>query len=43
VKPAEQRHYFEGSVTGPLTRSGKTTFLAALNEDFLDLQGVVHA
>jgi len=43
VKPPEQRRYFEGSVTGPLTPSGKTTFLAGLNEDFLDLQGIVHA
>ncbi|MBZ5579809.1 MAG: carboxypeptidase-like regulatory domain-containing protein [Acidobacteriia bacterium] len=43
VKPPEQRRYFEGSVTGPLTPGGKTTFLAALNEDFLDLQGIVHA
>ena len=34
VKPPEQRRYFEGSVTGPLTPGGKTTFLAALNEDF---------
>src|SRR5215469_3262490 len=43
VKPPEQRRYFEGSVTGPLTHSGKTSFLLALNEDFLDLQGIVHA
>ncbi len=43
VKPPEQRRYFEGSITGPLTPGGKTTFLAALNEDFLDLQGIVHA
>jgi hypothetical protein len=43
VKPPEQRRYFEGSLTGPLTKSGKTSFLLALNEDFLDLQGIVHA
>jgi hypothetical protein len=43
VKPTEQRRYFEGSVTGPLTQSGKTTFLLALNQDFLDLQSIVHA
>jgi len=43
VKPPEQRRYFEGSVTGPLTPGGKTTFLAGLNEDFLDLQAIVHA
>src|SRR5262249_42324272 len=43
VKPPEQRRYFEGSLTGPLTPGGKTSFLLALNEDLLDLQGVVHA
>jgi hypothetical protein len=43
VKPPEQRRYFEGSLTGPFTKSGKTSFLLALNEDFLDLQGIVHA
>jgi len=42
-KPPEQRRYFEGSLTGPLTHSGKTTFLLSLNEDFLDLQGFLHA
>jgi hypothetical protein len=43
MKPPEQRRYFEGSVTGPLTHGGKTSFLLALNQDFLDLQGIVHA
>jgi hypothetical protein len=43
VKPPEQRRYFEGSTTGPLTPSGKTTFLLALNQDYLDLQGIVNA
>ena len=43
VKPPEQRRYFEGSVTGPLTQGGKTSFLLAINQDFLDLQGIVHA
>ncbi len=43
VKPPEQRRYFEGSITGPLTPGGKTSFLLALNQDFLDLQGIVHA
>ena len=42
-KPAEQRRYFEGAITGPLTRNRKTTFLLSLDEDFLDLQAVVHA
>ena len=43
VKPPEQRRYFEGSVTGPLTPSKKTTFLLSLDEDTLDLQGIVDA
>src|SRR5215469_3817535 len=43
IKPPEQRRYFEGSITGPLTQGGKTSFLLALNQDFLDLQGIVHA
>jgi Carboxypeptidase regulatory-like domain len=43
VKPREQRRYFEGSLTGPLTRSGKTTYLLSLNQDFLDLQAIIHA
>jgi carboxypeptidase family protein len=43
AKPAEQRRYFEASLTGPLTGSGKTSFLLSLNQDFLDLQGIIHA
>ena len=43
VKPPEQRRYFEGSLTGPLTHSKKTTFLLSLDQDDLDLQGVVVA
>jgi hypothetical protein len=43
VKPPEQRRYYEGSLTGPLTRSKKTTFLLSLDEDTLDLQGIVDA
>jgi hypothetical protein len=43
LKSPEQRRYFEGSITGPLTQGSKTSFLLALNEDFLDLQGIVHA
>jgi hypothetical protein len=33
VKPPEQRKYYEGSVTGPISRDKKTTFLAALDYD----------
>jgi Carboxypeptidase regulatory-like domain len=43
VKPPEQRRYFEGSLTGPLTPSRKTTFLLSLDQDYLDLQGIVDA
>ncbi len=43
VKPPEQRRYFEGAVTGPLTRSKKSTFLLSLDEDYLDLQSIVNA
>jgi len=42
-KPPEQRRYFEGSVTGPLTPSKKTTFLLSLDQDYLDLEGIVDA
>jgi hypothetical protein len=43
VKPPEQRRYFEGAITGPLTRNKKSTFLLSLDQDYLDLQGIVHA
>jgi Carboxypeptidase regulatory-like domain len=43
VKAPEQRRYFEGAVTGPLTRNKKTTFLVSLDQDYLDLQGIVNA
>ncbi len=43
VKPPENRRYFEGAITGPLTRSKKSTFLLSLNQDYLDLQGIVNA
>jgi Carboxypeptidase regulatory-like domain len=43
VRPPEHRRYFEGMVTGPLTRSKKTTFLLSLDQDYLDLQGIVNA
>lgn len=41
VKPPESRQYYEGSVTGPLGRSKKTSFLLALDEDILDQQAIV--
>jgi hypothetical protein len=43
TKPSEERTYFEGSVTGPLSRSKKTTFLAAFDADKDDQQSIVVA
>ncbi len=43
VKPGEQRTYYEGSLTGPLSHSRKTTFLAALNRDSDNQQAIVDA
>jgi hypothetical protein len=41
VKPPERREYFEGSVTGPLGHSKRTSFLLALDEDILDQQDIM--
>ena len=43
VKPAEQRTYYEGSLTGPLSPSKKTTFLLALDKDSDNQQAIVDA
>ncbi len=43
VKPGEQRTYYEGSLTGPLSHSKKTTFLLALDRDSDNQQAVVVA
>jgi len=43
TKPSEHRRFFEGSVTGPLSRSKKTTFLLALEADQDDQQATVDA
>lgn len=43
TKPSEQRTYVEGSLTGPLSQSKKTTFLAALDWDKDDQQAIVVA
>ena len=43
TKPSEVRTYFEGSATGPLSRSRKTTFLIALDSDKDDQQAIVVA
>jgi hypothetical protein len=42
-KPSEQRTYFEGSLTGPLTQNKKTTFLLALDEDNDNQQAIALA
>ena len=41
-KPPEQREYFEGSVTGPIGHSKRTSFLLSLDEDLLDQQDIVN-
>ncbi len=43
VKPPEQRRYYEGSLTGPLGRSKKTTFLLSLDQDEDNQQAIVVA
>jgi Carboxypeptidase regulatory-like domain len=42
-KPPEQRQFYEGSLTGPLGRSKKTSFLLSLDQDFDDTQAFVNA
>jgi hypothetical protein len=42
-KPPEQRQFYEGSLTGPLSRDKKTTFLLSLDQDFDDTQAFVNA
>jgi hypothetical protein len=42
-KAPEQRQFYEGSLTGPLGRSKKTTFLLSLDQDFDDTQAFVNA
>jgi len=43
TKPPEHRHFFEGSLTGPLSQSKKTTFLLSVEADQDDQQAVVVA
>jgi hypothetical protein len=43
TKPSEQRTYYEGSLTGPLSHSKKTTFLLALDKDSDNQQAIVVA
>jgi hypothetical protein len=41
VKPPESRQYYEGSLTGPLGKSKRTSFLISLDEDLQDQQAIV--
>src|ERR1700688_4088402 len=41
IKPPESRQYYEGSVTGPVGHSKRTSFLLSLDEDLLDQQAVI--
>jgi hypothetical protein len=43
TKPSEQRTYYEGSLTGPLSHNKKTTFLLALDRDNDNQQAIVFA
>jgi hypothetical protein len=43
VRPPEQRRIFEGSLTGPLGRGKKTTFLISANREEEDAQATVFA
>jgi hypothetical protein len=43
VKPPESRQYYEGSVTGPLGHSKRTSFLLSLDEDLLNQQDIIDA
>jgi Carboxypeptidase regulatory-like domain len=41
LKPPESRQYYEGSVTGPIGRSKRTSFLLSLDEDLQDQQAII--
>ena len=43
VKPPERRLYYEGSLTGPVGHSKKTTFLLSMEQDADDQQASVYA
>ena len=43
TKPPERRQFYEGSLSGPLTHGGKTTFLLSLDQDLDDQQAIVNA
>jgi hypothetical protein len=41
--PVEQKRMYEGSITGPLGKGGKTTFLISGSRQEDDLESIVHA
>jgi hypothetical protein len=41
VKPPERRQYYEGSVTGPIGHSKRSSFLLSLDEDLNDQQAII--
>ena len=41
VKPPERRQYYEGSMTGPIGHSKRTSFLLSLDEDLNDQQAII--
>lgn len=43
VRPSEQRRIFEGSLTGPIRRGKKTSFLISANREEEDQQAIVFA
>ncbi len=43
IKPPEQRRYYEGSLTGPIGHSKKTSFLLSVDRDEEDKQSIVVA
>jgi hypothetical protein len=43
TKPPERRQFYEGSLTGPLGRNPKNTFLLTLDRDQNDVQAIVSA
>lgn len=42
-RPSEQRRIFEGNLTGPVGKSGKTAFVISGNREEEDLQSLVYA
>ena len=43
ARPNEQRRIFEGNLTGPIGKSGRTSFVISANHEAEDLESVVYA